>query len=78
MHDEPRLEEQALNMAAEIGISTQVDEAEKINVDVQTDLLKVIQGQADSVAIAGKGVVIQEDIRVQEMELQTDSIAINP
>lgn len=72
------LEEQAISKAAEAGISSQLDAAEKIDIDIQTDLLKIILGHVDSVAIAGQGLVMQKDIRVQEMELRTDSIDINP
>ncbi|MBD2559733.1 MULTISPECIES: LmeA family phospholipid-binding protein [Nostoc] len=78
MPDEHRLEEQFLSQEAERRISEKLDNAEKIEIDVQTDLLKIVQGQADGVSVAGKGLVIQEDIRVQEIKLQTDSIAINP
>ncbi|MEH2339633.1 LmeA family phospholipid-binding protein [Nostoc sp.] len=78
MPDDNRLEEKFLSQEAEKRISEKLDEAEKIEIDVQTDLLKIIQGQADGVSIAGKGLVIKEDIRIQEIKLQTDSIAINP
>lgn len=77
-NDEHRLDEQAISKVAEIGLSSQLDEAEKIDVDVETDLLKAVQGQVDSVDLSGQGVVIQKDIRVQEMELHTDKIDINP
>lgn len=77
-HDEQRLDEQVINKAAEIGLSSQVDEAENIDVDIKTDLLKAVQGQVDSVDLSGQGVVMQKDIRVQEMELHTDKIDINP
>jgi hypothetical protein len=39
--------------------------------------LKIVQGQADGVSVVGQGLVIQEDIRVQEIQLQTDSISLN-
>ena len=78
MPDEPRLEEQALSLAVEKMLSSQLDEAEKIDVDVRTDLLEIVQGEADSVSVTGQGLVMQKDIRVQEMDLHTDSIAINP
>jgi hypothetical protein len=71
------LEEQALSQAAEITISTQLDELENINVDVRTNLLKMVQGQADSVSVSGQGLVMQKDIRVHDMELHTNSIAID-
>jgi hypothetical protein len=77
MPHEPRLEEQALSEAAEMAIAAQLDEVENIDVEVQTDLLKMVQGQADSVSIAAQGVVMQKDIRVQEMEVHTDRIAID-
>lgn len=78
MPDEPRLDEQALSLAAEMTLSSQLDAAEKIDVDVRTDLLKAVQGHVDSVTIEGQGLVMQKDIRVQEMELHTDSLDINP
>ncbi|MEH1871277.1 LmeA family phospholipid-binding protein [Nostoc sp.] len=78
MPDEHRLEEQFISQEAEKIISEKLDDAEKIEIDVQTDLLKIVQGQADGVSVAGVGLVIQEDIRVQEIKLQTESININP
>jgi len=78
MPDEQRLDEQLLSQEAERRVSEQLDDVEKINIDVRTDLLKVIQGEVDGVSLTGQGLVIKEDIRVQEIKLQTDSIAINP
>ncbi|QLE40666.1 DUF2993 domain-containing protein [Nostoc sp. C052] len=78
MPDEHRLEEQFLSQEAEKRISSQLNEVEQIEIDIQTDLLKIVQGQADGVSLTGQGLVIQQDIRVQEIKLQTDSIAINP
>lgn len=78
MTDKPGLEEQALSEAVEVSLLTQLDKVENIEVDIRTNLLKMIQGQADSVSIAGQGLVIERDIRVHEMEVYTDRIAINP
>ncbi|MFW9259723.1 DUF2993 domain-containing protein [Nostoc sp. CALU 546] len=78
MPDEHGFEEKIISKEAEKRISEKLDQVEKIEIDVQTDLLKIVQGQADGVSFAGQGLVIQEDIRVQEIKLQTDSIAINP
>ncbi|MDY6896593.1 MAG: DUF2993 domain-containing protein [Cyanobacteriota bacterium] len=50
---------------------------DKLNLDVQTDLLKAIQGKADSVSFEGKGLSLQ-DIRLSEFEIRTDDIDINP
>ncbi|MDF5706907.1 MAG: DUF2993 domain-containing protein [Nostoc sp. S4] len=78
MPDEHRLEEKLLSQEAERKISEKLDEVEKIEIDVETDLLKIAQGQADGVSVAGKGLVIQQDIRVEEIKLQTDGINIDP
>lgn len=75
--ENPRPEAQALSVAMEMGLISQLDDAESINVDVQTDLVDMVQGQVDSVSIAGKGVVMQKNIRLQEVEMQTNGIGIN-
>ncbi|MGI0485019.1 DUF2993 domain-containing protein [Pantanalinema rosaneae CENA516] len=74
----PDLGEQAISKVAEVGIASQLDDVEELNVDIRTDPGKVIQGQVDSVAIAGKGMVMQQDLRVESIEINTDQIAINP
>jgi hypothetical protein len=78
MSQQQGLGEQALNKAAEIGLSSQLDEVEKLDVNINTDPLKAIQGQVDEVAIAGEGMVMQKDLRVEKMDMQVDRVAINP
>jgi LmeA-like phospholipid-binding len=78
MPDEQRIEEQVLSEIAKQGLFSQIETAENIEVDVKTDLLKAVQGTVDSVAVSGQGVVIQEEIRVERLEIQTDRISINP
>ena len=77
MPEEQRLEEQLLSHSAENIVSDQLDSVEKIDVDVQTDLLKMVHGQVDGVSFAGQGLVMK-GIRMQEIKLQTDSVDINP
>ncbi|MBR8835619.1 MAG: DUF2993 domain-containing protein [Stigonema ocellatum SAG 48.90 = DSM 106950] len=77
MVKEQRVEAQLLSQEAERRVSDQLDKVEKINLDVQTDLLKIVQGQADGISFAGEGLVMK-GIRVQEIKLQTDSVGINP
>lgn len=78
MPDEPRLEEEALSQAVEMAISSQLDEVENLYVDVRTDLLKMILGKADSVKVAGSGLKVQKDVRVQELQMYADRVNINP
>lgn len=70
--------EQALSKAAEIGLSSQLDEVENLEVDIRTDPIKLIQGELDSVKIEGEGLVMQKDLRAEELQVQTGNIAINP
>ncbi|MBD2021814.1 DUF2993 domain-containing protein [Leptolyngbya sp. FACHB-36] len=77
MASEPRPDEQLVSRAVEAGLSSQLDAAENVSVDVRTDLLHAVQGQVDSVAVSGQGVVMQ-GLTVQDMEVQTDRIQVNP
>jgi len=72
------LGEQALNKAAEMGLSSQLDEVEDLDVSIKTDPFKLVQGQVDSVAIEGKGLVMQKDLRVEELDMHMSTVAINP
>jgi hypothetical protein len=78
MSDSPGLGEQVINKAAEIGITSQLDAVENLDVNIETDPLKLVQGQVDSVEIKGEGLVIQSDLRMAEMQMQMTSVAINP
>jgi hypothetical protein len=71
------LGEQALSKIAEVGISSQLDEVAALDVDVKTNS-QLIQGELESVEIAGKGMVMKNDLRIEAMNLQTGNIAINP
>jgi hypothetical protein len=72
------LGEQALGKIAEAGISSQLDAVENLDVSIQTDPLKAISGTVDAVTIKGEGMVMQQDLRIEQMELNTGSISINP
>jgi hypothetical protein len=75
---EPNIGEQALSKAAEVGLSTQLDEVEKLEVDIRTDPGKMLQGELESVEIKGEGLVMQKDLRAEELQIKTGNIAINP
>jgi hypothetical protein len=77
MLDEQRLDEQAISKIAETLLSSQIDKAQELNVEIRTNPIKAVQGEIDSVAIAGKDLVTQQDLSVQEMEVQTDRVDID-
>ncbi|MDP8964844.1 MAG: DUF2993 domain-containing protein [Cyanobacteriota bacterium] len=78
MQSQGDLGEQALSKAAEVALSTQLDEVENLDVDIRTDPFKLVQGQLDSVKIQGEGLVMQKDLRAEELHIQTGNIGINP
>ncbi|MGA9379223.1 MAG: LmeA family phospholipid-binding protein [Phormidium sp.] len=49
--NQPGLGEQVLSKATEIGLSTQLDEVEELNVDIRTNPIQVMQGELESVSM---------------------------
>lgn len=72
------LHEQALSKAAEIGIASQLDKVEELQVEVKADPFKMMAGEIDSVVIEGEGLVMKESLRMEKLEMQVNSVAINP
>ena len=72
------LGEQALNKMAEMALSTQMEEADKLTVQVKTDPSKLARGEVESIAIDGEGLVMQPDLRVEELELQIGRVTVKP
>jgi hypothetical protein len=72
------LGEQALNKAAEIGLSSQLDEVDNLEVEVKTDPFKLMSGELESVSIEGEGLVMNNDLRAEELTVNTGKISINP
>lgn len=78
MSDQAGLGEQALNKVVEMGISSQLDEVENLDVDITTDPFKLMQGQVDEVTVEGEGLVMQGELRIEELDMHMSGVAINP
>ncbi|WP_310419087.1 DUF2993 domain-containing protein [Chamaesiphon sp. OTE_8_metabat_110] len=74
----PDLGDRALSKVVELGIATQLDRSEEIEVDIRTNPVNFIQGKLDSVEISGKGVVVKQDLRVENIQIDTDEVSIDP
>jgi hypothetical protein len=72
------ISEKAISEAAEVGLSSQLDQADTLDVDVETDTGKLMQGELDSVEIEGEGLVMEKDLRTEELDIETNQISINP
>jgi LmeA-like phospholipid-binding len=76
--DPPDLGNQAISKVVEMGIATQLDRSEQIDVDIRTNPVNFIQGKFDSVEISGQGLVVKQDLRVETITINTDEVSINP
>lgn len=69
--------EKAISKAAEVGIDSQLDEVEDLNVDIEANPLDLAGGEVDSVTVDGKGMVMNKDLRAERLIIDTDSIEID-
>lgn len=76
--DNSDLGEQALSKAFEMGLSTQLDEAEVLNAEIHTNPIALMQGELESADIQGRGLVIKNDLRTEQLTVKTDGLAIDP
>ena len=72
------LGEQALNKIAELALSSQLEDADSLEVKVNTDPEKLASGELESLLIEGAGLVIETDLRLQALEIAMKEIAIDP
>jgi hypothetical protein len=75
--NQPDLGEQAISKAAEIGLKSQLDAVENLDIDIRANPLDLAQGKLEAVTIDGKGMVMQKELRAERLVMQTDSIAID-
>ncbi|HEY9771124.1 MAG TPA: DUF2993 domain-containing protein [Coleofasciculaceae cyanobacterium] len=74
----PDIGKQAISKAAEVGLKSQLDQAEELDVDIQTNPLDLIQGDIEAVSVSGKGLVMQKELRAEKLRIETSSINIDP
>ena len=69
--------EEAISKAAEIGLESQLDEADSLDVEIHTNPLDLMQGNIDSVSIQGEGLVMNKELRTEKLRIETNSISID-
>lgn len=74
----PDLGNQALSKVVEIGLTSQLDDIQEIDVDIRTNPGNFIQGKLDSVEISAKGLVVKQDLRMETIQISTDEVSIDP
>ena len=74
----PDIGEQAISKAAEVGLESQLDKADELDVNVRTNPADLMQGEVDSVSVKGKGLVMKKELRAEKIQIETGDIDINP
>jgi uncharacterized protein YkuJ len=77
-HEQPKFGEQALNKIAELALASQLEEVERLEVQIKTDLNKLAHGEIDSIAINLYGLVMQQNLAVEELQLQINQVTVKP
>lgn len=72
------LGEQALNKIAALAFSRQISTAQALSVKVKTDPTLLAQGELESLLIDGVGLVMRQDLRMEQMQLQMNRIKVSP
>lgn len=72
------LGEQALNKIAKLALSSQLEDADNLEVKVNTDPEKLANGELESLLIEGLGLVIETDLRLEMLEIAMKAIAVAP
>ena len=75
--NQPDIGEQAISKAAEVGIESQLDGTDSLDVDIRANPLDLAGGEVKSATIDGKGMVMNKELRAERLIVQTDKIAIN-
>lgn len=69
--------EEAISKAAELGLESQLDESENLDVRIRTNPIDLVQGGIESVSVKGDGLVMKKDLRAEKLRIETNSISIN-
>jgi hypothetical protein len=78
IQQERNLGEQAIDKVAEIAIASQLDESESLSVTVQSEPIQLAQGEVKAVTIDGQGLVMKQDLRMEELQVHVKDISVNP
>ncbi|MCT7971591.1 LmeA family phospholipid-binding protein [Laspinema olomoucense] len=78
MIQEESLQDRAINAAAKLAISSQVDDFKTLDVSVQSDPAKLLSGELEAVEISGEGMVMKQELRMEKLDIKTGKISVNP
>ena len=72
------LGEQALNKIAKLALSSQLEEADNLDVKIKTNPEKLANGELESLSVDGSGLIIETDLRLQVLQIEMKAITVAP
>lgn len=76
--EKARFGEQAINKIAEVALARRLEDAEKIQVRVKTDLNRLAHGEVESIAILLQNLLLHQNLRVELLQLQIGLVVVKP
>jgi hypothetical protein len=73
--DKTNLAKNALNKAAEIYVSSQIDSVEDLEVDIDSQPEQLLQGKVDSISLKGREITWHE-LKLEQLDLNLDNLEI--
>lgn len=70
--------EKTINNLAKMAFASQIEGAEKLSVKVETNPNSLSQGILESLAIDGEGLIMHKNLRMQQMTMILNKIAVSP
>ncbi len=70
--------EQAINKIAEVALASQLKQVEKLAVQLKIDIGKLAHGEVDSININMNGLLMQQELIAEELQLQVNRVIVKP
>jgi hypothetical protein len=71
------ISETILNKLVERGLESQLEQADQLQVRVNAEPLQFAMGKVDSVSLAGTNLALNSDLRISEIEVQINQLAVD-
>ncbi|MEL6927125.1 MAG: DUF2993 domain-containing protein [Cyanobacteria bacterium J06600_6] len=73
----PDLSQAMVNKVAEMALASQLDSAQKIDVNLDSDTSQLLQGKTNYLSIAGEKIVTLDNIRLEKIDIVGEDLALN-
>lgn len=66
-----------INKIAETAVSSQIESAEKIDVEIDSGILQLVQGKSKSLNISGERIIAFKDIQLEQLDITCNNLSLN-